>query len=447
VAHVSGVRPGPLRTVAASRELSRRARQLIPSGCHTYAKADDQFPEDLPVVIGRGAGCRVWDVDGNEFIELGMGLRTVTLGHAFEPVVAAVRAALELGSNYGRPAAIEVECAEMLRRLVPSAEMVKFCKNGSDALDGAVRLARAYTGRDLIAICGDQPFFSVGDWFIGSTAMPGGIPEWIRAHTLKFRYNDLASLEELFTRHPRAIACVVMEAGNAAEPAAAYLPAVAQLCREQGAVFVLDEMITGFRWHKHGAQHVYGVRPDLSTFGKALANGFSVSALTGRRELMELGGHDTARERVFLLSTTHGAEVHALAAALATMRFYDEHEVTGVLHERGRRLAERIAAAARAAGVEQHFEVRGRHCAMVYVTRDAAGKPSQEFRTLFLQETLSRGLIAPSLVVSYSHSQADIDATAEIIGEALQTYRVALDRGVDSLLRGRPVRPVMRPFA
>jgi glutamate-1-semialdehyde 2,1-aminomutase len=446
MAHMRRARPDPVRSVTASRALNERAHRVIPAGCHTYAKGDDQYPEELPLVIQRGSGSRVWDVDGNEFIELGMGLRSVTLGHAFEPVVAAVHAALALGTNYGRPAAIEVECAEMLRQLIPSAEMVKFCKNGSDANDAAVKLARAHTGRELIAICGDQPFFSVSDWFIGTTGMPGGIPQWIREHTLKFRYNDLGSLAQLFDQHPRAIACVVMEASNAEEPAPGYLQGVAQLCREQGAVFVLDEMITGFRWHKSGAQHVYGVTPDLSTFGKALANGFSVSALTGRRDLMERGGLQTAKERVFLLSTTHGAEVHSLAAALATMRFYDTHDVTDALHARGTRLAERITAAARALGLERHFEVRGRACSLLYVTRDAAGQPSQEFRTLFLQETLTRGLIAPSLVVSYSHSDADIDAAADIIGEALETYRVALEKGVHTVLRGRPVKPVMRAF-
>lgn len=447
MAQMTRERPDPLRTVARSVELARRARHIIPGGCHTYAKADDQFPEGLPIYIKRGAGCRVWDVDGNEFIELGMGLRSVTLGHAFEPVVSAVREALEWGSNFSRPAAIEVECAEALRRLVPSAEMVKFCKNGSDALDGAVRLARAYTGREFIAICADQPFFSVGDWFIGTTGMPGGIPHWVREHTLKFRYNDLASLAQLFERHPQSICCVILEASNGQEPEPRFLQGVAQLCHAQGAVFVLDEMITGFRWHKSGAQHVYGVRPDLSTFGKALGNGFAVSALTGRRELMEAGGMDTARERVFLLSTTHGAEVHSLAAALATMRFYEEHDVTGVLHARGERLAERLRAAAKAAGVERHFEVRGRPCSLLYATRDQEGRPSQEFRTLFLQETLARGLIAPSLVVSYSHSEADIDAAAEIIAEALEVYRTALEKGVHTQLRGRPVKPVMRAFA
>jgi glutamate-1-semialdehyde 2,1-aminomutase len=432
---------------AKSRELNERAHRVIPGGCHTYSKGDDQFPEDMPLVLARGAGCRVWDVDGNEFIELGMGLRAVTLGHAFPPIVEAVRAALDLGTNFSRPAAIEVECAEQLQQLVPSAEMVKFCKNGSDALDGAVKLARAHTGRDKIAICAEHPFFSVADWFIGTTAMPGGIPRWVREQTIKFRYNDLESLDALFERYPGEIACVITEPSRLEEPLPGFLQGVHDLCRKHGAVFVLDEMITGFRWHRGGAQQVYGVRPDLSTFGKALANGFSVSALTGRRDLMERGGLRSDKERVFLLSTTHGAEVHALAAALATMRFYAENDVTEVLHARGERLKRRIEDAASSLGISAHFQVLGRPCNLIYVARDADGRPSNEFRTLFLQETIARGLIAPSLVNSYSHSDRDIDEVGDIASAALAAYSQALKNGVKGYLRGRAVKPSMRPMA
>ena len=437
----------PELDVSLSRALNARARRLIPGASHTYAKGDDQFPENLPIVIARGQGCRVWDADGNEFIEFGMGLRSVTLGHAFAPVVAAARAALELGTNYSRPAAIEVECAEALQQLIGSAEMVKFCKNGSDALDGAVKPARAHTGRDSIAICGDHPFFSISDWFIGTTAMPGGIPAWVRQHTFKFRYNDLDSLAALFDSHPGEIACVVMEASRMEEPRAGFLQGVADMCRDRGAIFVLDEMITGFRWHRGGAQQVYGIRPDLSTFGKALSNGFSVSALVGRRDLMELGGIDTDKERVFLLSTTHGAEVHSLAAALATMRFYTQNDVTDVLHARGERMKTRVMEAVRTLGLEAYFEVLGRACNLVYATRGPDGKPSNEFRTLFLQETLARGLLIPSLVVSYSHTQADIDKAADIIIEALEVYRRALREGIATFLRGAAVKASMRPRA
>jgi glutamate-1-semialdehyde 2,1-aminomutase len=232
-----------------SRSIQRRFRDAIPGGCHTYAKGDDQYPQSMPVYIARGEGCHVWDVDGNEYIEYGMGLRTVTLGHAFPPVVEAAHRQMLLGNNYVRPARIELECAEEFLSIIDGAEMVKFCKDGSDATTGAVKLARAHTGRDMVAICGDQPFFSVDDWFIGSTPMSAGIPECARALTVKFHYNDIASVKELFTRHPRQIACVVLEAEKIEPPANGFLHEVLRIAHENGALFILDEMITGFRWH------------------------------------------------------------------------------------------------------------------------------------------------------------------------------------------------------
>ena len=199
--------------------------------------------------------------------------------------------------------------------------MVKFSKDGSDATSGAVKIARAYTGRDLIAICGDHPFFSVDDWFIGTTAMNGGIPEATQKLTVKFRYNDIESVKALFAQHPGQIAGFILEAARTDEPRDGFLHELQRSCHANGALLILDEMITGFRWHKCGAQHVYDIDPDLSTWGKALANGFSVSALAGKREFMRLGDLDHYdKPRVFLLSTTHGGETHALAAAIATMR-------------------------------------------------------------------------------------------------------------------------------
>jgi len=432
---------------AEGNSLREKAHRLIPGGAHTYAKGDDQYPEQAPGFIVRGAGAHVWDVDGNEYIEYGMGLRAVTLGHAFEPVVKAVAAQLPFGSNFTRPAPIEVECAEELLDLLPGADMVKFCKDGSMAVDGALKLARAHTGRDMVAICGDHPFFSTNDWFIGTTEMPRGVPEWVRRQTVKFRYNDLSSLEGLFEQYPDRIACVLLEAARTEEPLPGFLESVKSCAHRHGAVFVLDEMITGFRWHLHGAQHVYGVRADLSTFGKALANGFSVSALTGKRELMQLGGEDHDRERVFLLSTTHGAETHGLAAAIATMRFYKKHPVIETLYERGARLRRGLQRAIGGLKLERHFDLVGRDCNLAFGTRDADGKPSQGFRTLFLQEIIKRGVIAPSFVVSYSHTEADIDRTVEIVSEALAIYRKALEDGIEKYLKGRSVNPVFRRFA
>lgn len=430
-----------------SNELNARSRRVVPGGAHTYAKGEDQFPAGMAPVIVRGAGSHVWDADGNEYIEYGSGLRAVTLGHAFSPVIDAVRAQLPLGSNFIRPAHIELECAEQLLRFVPAADMVKFCKNGSDATSGAVRLARAATGRDFVAICGSQPFLSVDDWFIGTTPMSAGIPAAVRDLTVTFQYNDLASLAALFDSHHGQIAAVILEAEKETPPADGFLSGVRELCDRNGALLILDEMITGFRWHNGGAQAFHHINPDLSCFGKALANGFSVSALAGRRDLMRLGGFDHDQDRVFLLSTTHGGETHALAAAIATMRIYETEPVIDTLWARGNRLAEGITAAARAEGVADQVPILGRPCCLVFGSRDRDGNPSQPYRTLLLQELIKRGVLASSLVVGYSHSDTDIDHTINAFGEALGIYRQALEDGVEKYLTGRPVKPAFRRFA
>jgi len=445
---VEAVRVGR-RTQAfeASRELQARAHKLIPGGCHTYAKGDDQYPVLAPGFIARGQGCHVWDTDGNEYIEYGMGNRTVALGHAFPAVVDAAARELTRGSNFTRPSPIEVACAEQFLALIEGAEMVKFSKDGSDATSGAVKLARAYTGRDLVACCADHPFFSVDDWFIGTTAMSSGIPEQVQELTVTFRYNDLASAEALFKQHPGMIACLILEAARTEEPGEGYLQALKQLCHANGALFIIDEMITGFRWHNGGAQKVYGIDPDLSTFGKALANGYSVSALAGKREFMRLGGLDHSdRPRVFLLSTTHGAETHGLAAAIATMQIYEREPVIETMYRQGLRLKTQAEQVIAAHGLSDYVKVFGRPCCLLHSTRDADGKQSQAFRSLFLQETIRRGVLMPSLAISYSHSDEDVDRTVEAIDGALAVYRRALDEGADKFLVGRPSQTAYRRF-
>jgi len=302
-----------------SAALRKKVHDTIPGGAHTYAKGDDQYPERSPGFIERGKGCHIWDVDGNEFIEYGMGLRAVTLGHAYPSVIEAAYRQMQLGNNFNRPAPIELECAQMLQSLVSSAEMVKFAKDGSTVLTAALKLARAYTGRDLVAICSNSPFFSYNDWFIGTTAMDGGVSRVEVELTVKFNYNDIDSLQKLFEQYPNRIAMVLLEPARTEEPKDGFLQKVIDLAHRNGALVTLDETISGFRFHQGGAQTLYGVTPDMSCFGKALANGFSLSALTGKREVMELGGLFHNKERVFLLSTTHGAEGPSLAAAIETM--------------------------------------------------------------------------------------------------------------------------------
>jgi glutamate-1-semialdehyde 2,1-aminomutase len=425
--------------------LGTKLRTLIPGGAHTYAKGDDQYPADAAPVLVRGEGCHVWDADGNEYIEFGMGLRAVTLGHAFRPVVDAVIRQIGNGLNFTRPTTLELECAEALLGMV-GGDMVKFAKNGSDVVTAAVKLARAFTGREYVAICADHPFFSIDDWFIGVTPVNAGIPDSIPARTLKFRYNDLDSVRAAFDAYPEQIACVVLEAETTVPPQADFLTALIALCHARGALVILDEMITGFRWHNGGARAVFDIAPDLVTYGKALGNGFAVSALVGRRDVMSLGGLEHTHPRVFLLSTTHGAESAGLAAALAVIDCYQKWPVVATLWAQGERLAAGIRGVAASLGLQEHFVVHGRPCNLVYMSRDADGQPSQAFRTLFLRETLLRGLIMPSMVVSYAHSDADITATIERVGDALSVYKRALRDGVAQYLPGRYVKPVMRRY-
>ena len=436
-----------IRRFDKSHRLQQRSHRLIPGGAHTYAKGDDQYPVLAPGFIERGFGCHVWDVDGNKYIEYGMGNRAVGLGHAYGPVLRAVEAALTGGCNFTRPAKIEIDAADEFLDLISAAEMVKFCKDGSDATSGAVKLARAYTGRDLIAVCSDHPFFSVDDWFIGTTPMHAGIPEATRRLTVGFRYNDIDSVAALFARHPGQIAGLILEASRGDDPKSNFLHEVRRLCHENGALFIIDEMITGFRWDARGAQKVYNIEPDLTCFGKALANGFSVSALAGKREFMRLGGLDhTDKPRVFLLSTTHGAETHALAAAIATMRIYKSEPVTQHLYEQGRKLREGLTEVAAHHGLSDHFKVLGRDCCLTFATLDEQRQPSQSFRSLFLQETIRRGVLMPSLVVSYTHDNVAISQTIDAVSETLGVYAQALESGVGRFLVGRPSQIVYRRY-
>jgi glutamate-1-semialdehyde 2,1-aminomutase len=418
--------------------------KLIPGGAHTYAKGDDQYPAGMAPVLDRGSGCRVWDIDGNEYVEFGSGLRSNILGHGFEPVVRAVRGRLAEGVNYVRPHRIELEAAERITDLIPSAEMVKFGLNGSDATTAAVRLARAYTGRDMVAVCRDQPFFSTDDWFIVTTPMNAGIPATVERLTVQFSYNDLPDLARLFDTYPGQIAAVMLEAETVTPPAPGYFDGLRGLCNRNGALLILDEMITGFRWHERGAQYVYGIEPDLCTFGKGIANGFPLSALTGRQDVMRLGGFVEDADRVFLLSQTAGAQPWALAAMLAMIDTCQRDQIAQKLHRIGGDLRRGVEEVVADAGLSSYFELRGRDCNLTYVARDSAGRASQAFRTLVLQELVSRGVLAPSFVVCAAHDPAAIRQTVDAVAELMPAYRRALEDGIEQVLRGRPVRPALR---
>lgn len=427
-----------------SNRLRTKSHQIIPGGCHAYAKADSEYPQLSPGFIDRGQGCRVWDVDGNEFIEYAPGNRSVSLGHAFPVVIDAIVDQLRRGVNFSRPAEIELHAAEKLLGVLQDAEMVKFCKNGSDATTAAVRLARAATGRDLVACCADHPFFSIDDWFIATTPHGGGVPSAAKSLTLTFRYNDIDTVKELLESHRQRIACLILEPARHEEPVNGFLSDLKQICREHGTLLIFDEMITGFRWHLQGAQAVYKISPDLSCWGKAMANGYSVSALTGKRQYMELGDLAEPSHDVFLLSTTHGAETHSLAAMIATLETYIHQPVIETIYRRGERLSDGFQNLITEHHLDHAIDIIGRPCCLSYRIHDCNGHSSAILRALFLQETIRRGILMSSLVVSFSHTDTEIDQTLNAIDGALAVLAKAIKDGPQKYLVGPTPRPIYR---
>ena len=426
---------------------SERLNNLIPGGCHTYSRGDDQYPENAPQILERGEGAYTYTPDGKEFLDYGMALRAVTIGYGEKRIANAAIEQIWKGNNLTRASVIELEAAEAMVDLIPSVDMVKFAKNGSTVTSAAVKMARAYTGRKYIIRCFDHPFFSYDDWFIGDTVITRGIPKESHEHTVNFRYNDIQSLEVLFAQHPNEVAGVILEPATTEHPKDNFLQKVRDLCHKNGALFILDEMITGFRWHLQGAQTYYGVEPDLCTFGKGMANGFSVAALCGKREFMKIGGiKEIGAERVFLTSTTHGAEMSGLGALVETIKFYKEHDVIGHLWDYGTKIVAGMNAIAKELGIEDYFSAGGIECSPYYLTKDANKEVSMAFRTLFSQEMIKNGVLMPVIVFSYAHKQRELDRTFEATRKALQVYKKALEEGVEKYLVGEVVKPVFRKY-
>lgn len=432
----------------ASAEFSARARRIIPGGAHTYSKGDDQCPANAPRGFVRGKGARVWDIDGREFVDWGMGIQNVLIGHAEDAIDDAACRALRDGQNFSRPTDLEVEAAEAVAALFPGLDMVKFAKNGSDANTAALRLARAFTGRDLVAYDGSAPFLSVHDWFVGNTAMNAGALDAVAAAALPFRFNDIDSVEALFAAHPRGLAAVILEPCRDIAPATGFLERLRALCDAHGTLLVFDEVVTAFRYSLHGVSSLLGVTPDLMSIGKGMANGYSLTALVGRREVMERGGLEHAERRCFLLSTTNGAERSALAAGLSTIRFYQQHDVIGRLHEVGQAIIDGFTRIAQQRGVGAHVRARGDFaCRPMVDTLDHDGRPSLAYRTLLLQELMGRGVFLNWICPSFRHGASELAQTLEAFDAACVVYGQALEqKSVSAFLEGPAVRPVFRTY-
>jgi glutamate-1-semialdehyde 2,1-aminomutase len=448
-------------------DYSAKLHRVIPGGAHTYSRGDDQYPSNAPRLLDRGKGAYVWTPEGERYLDYGMGLRAVTLGYADDRVDEAACRQIAKGVSLTRASLIELEAAELITSLIPSAEMVKFAKHGSNVTTAAVKVARAYTGRRFVCIPRQHPFFSFDDWFIGTTAIKRGTLPEHAASSLLFDYGDISSLERLFAEHPGEIAAVMMEPATTIRPCLEcgskpragrgcsdceshsrnFLVVARELAHRNGALFILDEMITGFRWDLRGAQHYYDVDPDLSTFGKGMANGFAVAALVGHRDVMRVGSIDEiGAERTFLVSTTHGGEMPGLGAFVEAVNVYQIENVIDHLWSYGARLFKGLSDAASDAGVSDQFMMDGNPIAMNFVTRDASGQPSLAFRTLFMQEMLKHGVLIPWIAVSLAHCDKELSLTLEAAAESLRVYARALDEGIDRYLEGPAVKPVFRRY-
>ena len=427
-----------------SNELRKKATTLIPGGAHTYSKGDDQFPQLSPHSIVSGKGSRIIDVDGNEFVDWGMGLTSVLLGHAYEPIIDVIKKELDNGVNFIRPSFIEAEVAEIMQAQIPSAQMVKFAKNGSNATTSAIKLARAYTGQEIILRCIDQPFFSIDDWFIGDTDINCGVTKGSINTTKHFKYNDIKNLENVINQYEQeGIACVILEPAATEEPKDGYLQKVKDICTKNDIVLIFDEVISGFRFHPKGAQYLYGVTPDLSTFGKAMANGFSISALVGKKEIMRLGGIEHDKQRVFLLSTTYGGETHHLRAAQKSIEILNQnnYEVTKHIWSVGKRIKEAYNKTVKENNLDNYTNMQGIDCRPYFYFKN------NTLRTLFVQEMIKYGILVQSIVPSFSHRDREIIQTIEAFKKAIKTLAYAIhENKIDKLLIGNKIKPVFRKY-
>ena len=425
------------RRLDKSVEYLRRAEKLIPAVTQTLSKGPTQFVEGVaPIYLQSGKGSHVFDVDGNEYIDYPGALGPIILGYAYPATTEAVTKQLQEGITFSLMHPLEVEVAQLLVDVIPCAEMVRFAKNGSDVTSQAVRVSRAYTGRDKIAKCG---YHGAQDWYVASTTRDRGVPSFNKKLILEFQYNRIETLEKIFGENPGEIACVIMEPVITEEPKDGFLEQVQGLVRRNGAVFIFDEVKTGFRVALGGAQELYGVVPDLACCGKAMANGMPISALVGKAEIMK------EFEDVFF-SMTFGGEVLSLAAALSTIKELRDKNVFAHLWKQGEKLKNGYNSLAAEFGLTDCTVCAGLPPKALVQFFDAGGFAALTLKSLFQQEVIKRGvLFNGEHMLSYSHSDEDIETTLQAYGESLAILSGALKAGtVEQMLEGKKLQDVFR---
>ena len=414
-----------------------RAESTIPLGTQTFSKSKTQYPVGVsPLFATRAKGAFIWDVDGNRYIDLVNSLAAVTLGYGDSRISRAVKKQLKLGVTLSLPTKLESEVSELIVGLVPSAEMVRFSKNGSDATSAAIRLARSYTGRDHIIVCG---YHGWQDWYIGSTSRNKGVPSIVADLTHSFEYNNIESLKTKLDLLQNKVAAVIIEPMNSTYPAPNFLESVKDLTHKAGAVLVFDEVITGFRFAKGGAQELFGVTPDLATFGKGIANGFPLSAVVGKKEIM------SEMEHVFL-SGTFGGELLSLAAAKNVLERHISEDICGDLINKGKLLFELTSKAIDENSLTSLVSLSG-HPTWKFINWKATKKYTvEEIKTYFMQEIFQEGvLVLNSHNISLAHNQKKINKIAESYFRVFEKLKFVVDSGrLKEELKVAPLIPLFK---
>lgn len=419
-----------------SNEMLARAEKVIPLGSQTFSKSRIQFPVPYaPLYLDRGKGGRVWDVDGNEYVDLICGLLPVTLGYCDSDIDAAIKVQLERGISFSLATELEIELAERLVDLIPCIEMVRFGKNGTDATSAAVRLARAYTGRDHVIALG---YHGWQDWYIGATARHLGVPDSVRNLTHKLPFNDLDKVKEAVQAYKGSIAAIILEPVSGAEPAKGYLESLRSLTQEEGIVLIFDEVITGFRVSLGGAQKHYGVTPDLAAFGKGMGNGMPISAIGGRADIMMF------MEKIFY-SGTFGGEALSLAASVAVIDKMKRENVIERLWKTGNVITDGVTRLMKMHGLSDVVFLAGLPPCRIVGFHDHKTASKEAIKTRFMIEMLRHGiLMSANHNICYAHNEEDV---AKVLGAYDATLtKIATDLADGKLEERLDVSPIYPVF-
>ena len=423
-----------LPNISKSLEMYERAKKLMHPITQTLAKGPGQFTFGVsPVYVERAKGSKIWDVDGNEYLDYCMGIGPISLGYGYEKVDLAIKEQLEKGITFSLMHRLELEVAEKLHSIIPNAESIRISKQGADVCSAAVRISRAFTKRNKVAVCG---YHGWHDWYIGTTTRDAGIPQNIKDLTVSIKYNDIESVRAVMTDD---LACLILEPIVFEEPKNNFLQEVAALCKKNGTMLIFDEMWTGFRLAIGGAQEFFGVKPDLAVYSKACANGMPIAFLTGRDDVMSLFETD-----VFYF-TTFGGEALSLAATLATIEEMETHRVPEYLAMQGQKIKDGFNTLVEKHGMGEYISIGGYPCRSIVNFSEKAGD-GLILKTYLQQEMIKRGILWSSFHnMCYSHSDADIQYTLDVYDDIFPQFRQAIESNtVESHLQGKVLEPVFR---